>query len=79
MKDQKLCLSLNGDFGLSNPDQIRLFKKTGFEAFTGHWNVGYDEDIKECARVGKEENMIFQSFHAPWNHTADMWDEENDY
>lgn len=75
MKDQKLCLSLNGDFGLSNPEQILLFKKTGFEAFTGHWNMREDESIRESARVGKDEGMIFQSLHAPWNHTADMWDE----
>lgn len=76
MYKQKLCLSLNGDFGLSDSEQIRLFKRTGFEAFTGHWNVGDDDRITETAKVGKEEGMIFNAFHAPWNHTADMWDEK---
>lgn len=75
MQEQKLCLSLNGDFGISDVEQVLLFKKTGFEAFTGHWCVGEDERVAECAKVAKNEGMIFQSFHAPWSHTADMWDE----
>lgn len=75
MYKQKLCLAMNDDFGLSEAEQIRLFKKTGFEAFTGNWGVGDDEKVIESAKVAKEEGMIFQSFHAPWNHVADMWDE----
>lgn len=75
MYKQKLCISTNGDFGLSNPEQIRLFKKTGFEAFTGHWVEGEDEDIIKTAKTAKEENIVFHAFHAPWTHTAAMWDE----
>lgn len=75
MYKQKLCLAMNDDFGISETEQIRLFKKTGFEAFTGNWNVGDDDKVRESAKVAKEENMIFQSFHAPWGHVADMWDE----
>lgn len=75
MKEQKLCLSLNGTFGIPDTEQVRLLKKTGFEAFTGYWCVGEDDRVRACAKVGKEEGMIFQSFHAPWSYTADMWDE----
>ncbi|MBQ8183025.1 MAG: sugar phosphate isomerase/epimerase [Clostridia bacterium] len=75
MKEQKLCLSLNGTFGIPDTEQVRLLKRTGFEAFTGCWCVGKDDRVRDCAKVGKEEGMIFQSFHAPWSYTADMWDE----
>ncbi len=75
MYKQKLSLSLNGDFGIPFTEQIRLFKKTGFEAFTGHWRSGEDDSIRECARVGKEEGMIFNALHGPFGNTASMWDE----
>ncbi len=76
MYNQKLCLSLNSTFGgLSSVEQIKLFKKVGFEAFTGHWNAGCEDDVRSCVKVAKEENMIFHSFHAPWGYAADMWDE----
>ncbi len=75
MYEQKLSLSLNGDFGIPFTEQIKLFKATGFEAFTGHWVSGQDENIKECAKVGKDEGMMFNGLHAPWSHTSEMWDE----
>lgn len=75
MHKQKLSLSLNGDFGIPFTEQIKLFKRTGFEAFTGHWRVGEDESVRECAKVAKDEGMIFNAFHAPWDYTDDMWNE----
>ncbi len=75
MHNQKLCLSLGGDFGVSYTEQIQLFKRTGFEAFTGHWLDGQEDSVRECARVAKEEDMFFHILHAPWSNTADMWDE----
>lgn len=75
MHNQKLSLSLGGDFGVSYTEQIKLFKKAGFEAFTGHWLDGQEDNARECAKVAKEENMIFNIIHAPWSKTADMWDE----
>ncbi len=75
MYNQKLCLSLDSTYGISSEEQIRLFKKTGFEAFTGCWGDGCEDEVKSCAKVAKEENMIFHSFHAPWNYAAAMWDE----
>ena len=63
MYKKKLCLSASKSYGISFPEQIRLFKKTGFEGFFVLWEKGMDEDIKECFEVAKEENMIFQSKH----------------
>ncbi len=76
MYKQKLCLSTNSTFGIPEAEQIRLFKKTGFEGFNVLWGYMMDDVVEECARVGKEEGMIFQSVHAPWNMCGDMWDED---
>lgn len=75
MYKQKLCLSTCGTYGISEVEQIRLFKKVGFEGFNVLWGYMMDDTVRECARVAKEENMIFQSIHAPWNMCGDMWDE----
>ena len=75
MHRQKLSLSLGGDFGVPLEEQIKLFKKTGFEAFTGHWGMGHDASIESCVKVAKEEGMIFNILHAPWDYTDDMWNE----
>ena len=75
MYNKKLCMSISKSYGMSLPEQIRLFKKTGFEGFFVLWQKGMDEEIKECYEVAKEENMIFQSIHAPWGYCQDMWDE----
>ena len=74
MFNQKLCLSL-GNFGISDKEQIKLFKKTGFEAFTGCWHVGQEEGILNAAKIGKEEGITFEAVHAPWDFTDDMWNE----
>ena len=76
MHNQFLSLSLGGDFGIGFPEQIKLFKKTGFEAFTGHWLEGQEASVRECAKIAREENMLFNMLHAPWGNTADMWNEE---
>ena len=57
--------------GVSGEEQIRLFRKTGYEAFFVDWVKGMD--LESICRVAKEENMIFQSIHAPFLKMADMW------
>ena len=74
MYKQKLCLSTCGTYGISEVEQIRLFKKVGFEGFNVLWGYMMDDVVRECASVAKEEGMIFQSIHAPWNVCGDMWD-----
>lgn len=76
MYKKKLCLSVSKSYGLPLTEQIRLFKKTGFEGFFVLWEKGMDEEIKECFQVAREENMIFQSVHAPWSYCQAMWDEK---
>lgn len=75
MYGRKLCLSTNNTFGMPEWEQIKLFKKAGFEGFNVLWGYAMDDMVEKCAVVGKQEGMIFQSIHAPWGMCADMWDE----
>ncbi len=71
MWKQKLCLSTTSDSELSIKEQIKLLKKSGFEAFFTEWKPG--EPIKEYADLADEIGMIYQSIHAPFGKAADMW------
>lgn len=76
MNNQILCLGLNDQFGISGVEQIKLFKKTGFEAF--FINMTKNADIDILAKTAKDENMIIQSVHAPFGMCADLWGEGTD-
>ena len=73
MFGNKLCLGLMGGLGLSEAEQIRLYKKTGFEGFFMGWEPG--KDLDSIMRTAKEEGMILQSVHAPFTKMAAMWKE----
>ena len=65
----KLCLGTSKQFGISGEDQIKLFHKTGFEAFF----TGWDNDLPRYRQVADELGMIYQSIHAPFGKAAKMW------
>lgn len=67
----KLCLGTSGAFPLSLCEQVRMFHQTGFEAFFTEWQQG--EDLTQLAVLAKELGMIFQSVHAPFGKSRDMW------
>ncbi|HBL82765.1 MAG TPA: hypothetical protein DD391_09315 [Clostridiales bacterium] len=74
MWNSKLCLGTSKHYGISIKEQIKLFKETGFEAFFVNWDKNINiQDIKEYA---DETGMIFQSIHAPFEKSADMWTAE---
>ena len=54
MYKTRLCLSTSEEFGISVPEQIKLFKETGFEAFFTMW----DENIEEYQALAKDIGMI---------------------
>lgn len=51
--------------------QIEMLRQTGFEAFFTSWKRGCD--IKKWAEKARETGMIYQSVHAPFGGTADLW------
>ena len=66
----KLCL---GTMGLapSVPEEMEMIKAAGFDGvFTG-W--GKNANIGEWRRKADELGLIYQSIHAPFGKSADMW------
>lgn len=75
MWEKRLCLGLSGSFGVSPEEQIKLIKNAGFDAFFYEWNP---EKIHDVAAAGKEQGLIFQSIHAPFQKAADFWGEDEE-
>ena len=71
MWKHKLCLSANLTCDLCTEEQIRLFHKTGFEAFFTDYRSA--KDVAAYAALAKELGMEYQSIHAPFNKSDDMW------
>lgn len=70
--DYKLCLGTGMGFDIPTEEQIRLIKKAGFDGFfTDAENI---ENLMKYAQIAKEENMIYQSVHAPFGKMHVMWE-----
>lgn len=72
----KLCLGLNGQFGISFEEQMRLLKQIGFDGFFVDWSK--DTDIGVLKKLADELGLIFQSIHAPYYKSNVMWTEDAD-
>lgn len=70
MHRTKLCLGINKSFEIEPEEQIRLFKKSGFDGFF----VGWESNLKRYRELAEELDMIFQSVHAPFLNSAKMWE-----
>ncbi len=70
----KLILGLSDSFDLSKEEQIRLFKKTGFDGFFSEWKSG--DDLSGLKKLADETGMYFQSVHAPFSKMRSMWFED---
>lgn len=72
MYKQKLCMALSKQFGLPLEELILLLKKTGFEGFAIDIS-DRKTDAASLVQIGKRENLMIQSLHAPFNKSDDMW------
>ena len=68
---RKLILATSTSFGISDEEQIRLFKSIGFDGFFSNWEN--DGTTEHYAALAKELDMEYQSVHAPFLSAADMW------
>lgn len=76
MWKQKLGLGTYGGIGIDNNEQIKLFKKAGFDAFFTDWNYG--APVEKWVKTAKDEGMIYQSIHAPFGKSDDMWGDDKE-
>lgn len=76
MWNKALCLGVNPQFEISYKEQIELFHKTGFEGVFLPYE--YDVNVEEFAGNVRQNNMIFQSIHAPFTKMNHIWYENNE-
>ena len=67
----KLCLGTGNYFGADEKTQMKLFRETGFEAFFTGWDG--KKDLCDLRKYADELGLIFQSVHAPYSRSADLW------
>ena len=67
----KLCINLFPSLNISTKEQITLLKQIGFDGFFIEWQPGVN--VAEIRGYADEEGMLFQSIHAQWGMTADLW------
>lgn len=72
MWNAQLCLGTDSQFGASVDEQIRLFKKIGFDAFFTEWSK--DACVRQWKELADEVGMVYQSIHAPFTNAAKMWE-----
>lgn len=67
----KLCLGTGRYFGADVKTQLACFRKTGFEGFFTGWDG--TQDLTELRTCADALGLLFQSVHAPYIKSADMW------
>ncbi len=73
---KRLCLGLNKQFGISAEEQLKLFKKVGYDgAFCG-W-IGAD-GLRAVAQTMKNEGLIFQSVHSEFGGMRFLWEDNEE-
>lgn len=75
MWKQKICLAVSEQFGISEEEQIRLFKKIGFDGFFLSYEL--NKDFSNLKKVADEEGMLLQSVHAPFGKMNHVWIESD--
>jgi L-ribulose-5-phosphate 3-epimerase len=74
MWKKKICLATSDSFGMSISDQIKTFARIGYDGFFTDWKANYP--IQEWVHTAKDTGMIYQSIHAPFARSADMWNND---
>ena len=71
MWKHKLCLSVMRTLGMTETEQIDLFKQVGFDGYFVCWDE--EMDLQAIVRHGQEQGMILQSVHAPFTKMDRLW------
>ena len=71
MSKNKIAIGVSRSFDTPVEEQIRLFKKVGFDGFFTEWGDEYN--ISECRKTADELGLEYQSIHAPFYGASSMW------
>lgn len=72
MWKHQLCINVSDGFGAPISELIPMCRRIGFEGFFTHWDPGMIGKWKE---IGDETGMFYQSIHAPYGRTAQIWND----
>ncbi len=75
MWKKKMAIAVSESFDMPVEEQIKTFAKVGYDGF---FTAPYHKDttVEKCAELAKELGLIYQSIHAPFGRSADMWGED---
>lgn len=73
MYQQKLCLGLFEGHEVPLGEQILMLRDAGFDGFFSGWTP--ECDLRELRKIGDQAGMLYQSVHAPYHHTDELWHE----
>lgn len=76
MWKQKLCLNCAKSFPLPISEQLRLYKKIGFDGVFFAWSQG--DPIDEWKAVADEIGLEIQSIHAPFGKIDALWRDDEE-
>ena len=69
MYKQKLCIGVSPQFGANPEERLTKIKEAKFDGFFVCW----DNEIYEYKKSADKLGLIFQSLHAPFMSSAEMW------
>lgn len=75
MWKKKLAIAVSGSFDMPTEEQIRAFAQVGFDGFFTETDYS-DTTVERCAELARDTGLIYQSIHAPFGKSADMWGED---
>ncbi len=70
-KKTRICLALSSTFDLPEKEQIEKFNNHGFDGFFALYTS--DKQTYELADFAQKKNMFFQSIHAKYLETSELW------
>lgn len=74
MWKKQFCMNLFPGSDMPLEEQLELLKNTGFDGFFVTWDPRMD--VESLAKKANALGMRFQSIHAPFGRSADMWHDD---
>lgn len=69
MYGTKFCIGIIGGANVSDGEQIRIFKETGFDAVFAGWN----KHLFDCKRAADKNGMMMHFVHGPFGNMPEVW------
>ena len=75
MWKQRIGISVGNSYSIPTADVIKIIKSTGFDAISPEWEA--NGNLSEIVGTARQNELIIQSLHAPFDKAADMWNDDS--